>query len=165
MSFDSIAPLYRLLETIAFANRLQSARVTFLDQIPSPQRALIAGEGNGRFLRELLQKHPATVVDCVDASARMLQLARERVHGDSRTQHLHEDLVVWSPEENAYDLIVTHFFLDCFTQGEIALWLRNLLAQLHLTPLGCLRTLRFHHAVLRRFMRNSGFAPCIDSFA
>lgn len=79
-----------------------------------------AGEGNGRFLHALLRKHPGIRVDCVDASARMLQLANARVHDDTRVRFLHEDLKVWSPEENIYDLIVTHFFLDCFVQDEIA---------------------------------------------
>ena len=119
-SFDPIAPLYRTLETLAFGSALQSARVAFLSEIGDTRRALIAGEGNGRFLEALLRRHPTIRVDCVDASARMLQLAKARVHDDARVRFLHEDLKVWSPEENAYDLIVTHFFLDCFVEDEIA---------------------------------------------
>ena len=121
MSFDSIAPRYRALETLAFGNALQSARVAFLSEIGNTRRALIAGEGNGHFLEALLRRHPTIRVDCVDASARMLQLAKARVHDDARVRFLHEDLKVWSPEENTYDLIVTHFFLDCFVEEEVAL--------------------------------------------
>jgi ubiquinone/menaquinone biosynthesis C-methylase UbiE len=121
VSFDTITPHYRWLETITFGNRLQAARIAFLDRVGTPKRALIAGEGNGRFLQVLLREHPAIVVDCVDESARMLQLARERVHHESRVQFLRRDLMAWSPEENAYELIVTHFFLDCFTEDEIAI--------------------------------------------
>jgi ubiquinone/menaquinone biosynthesis C-methylase UbiE len=119
VSFDFIAPHYRWLETIAFANKLQAARIALLDQVGTPKRALVAGEGNGRFLEALLREHPAIIVDCVDASARMIELARERVHDVSRVQFLHEDLMAWSPSENVYDLIVTHFFLDCFDQAEL----------------------------------------------
>jgi ubiquinone/menaquinone biosynthesis C-methylase UbiE len=121
VSFDFIAPHYRRLESVAFANKLQAARAAFLDRIGTPKRALSLGEGNGRFLRELLRKDRAVLVDCVDASARMLQLARESVGDESRVRFLHEDLMVWSPEENMYDLIITHFFLDCFAEDEIAL--------------------------------------------
>jgi SAM-dependent methyltransferase len=119
VSFDFIAPHYCWLETIAFANTLQAARVAFVDQIGVPKRALIVGEGNGRFLQALLRNHPAITVDCVDASARMLNLARKRVRNDSRVQFLQRDLRNWSPEKDAYDLIVTHFFFDCF--GEVTL--------------------------------------------
>ena len=98
-SFDPIAPRYCALETLAFGNALQSARVAFLSEIGDTRRALIAGEGNGRFLEALLRRHPTIRVDCVDASARMLQLAKARVHDDPRVRFLHEDLKVWSPEE------------------------------------------------------------------
>ncbi len=120
MSFDRIAPHYRWLETIAFGTKLQIARVAFLEQIASPNRALVVGEGDGRFLRELLRKYPDLEVDCVDASARMLELARDRTASNkARVRFLHEDVLTWSPGENTYDLVVTHFFLDCFTGIEI----------------------------------------------
>jgi len=122
VSFDAVAPWYRTLETIAFGNALQRARTACLDEISSPRRALIVGEGNGRFLRELLRAHPDTQVDCIDASERMLQLAQRSV-GDStnRVTFLRHDITSWSPTPaGRYDLIVTHFFLDCFSDGELA---------------------------------------------
>jgi ubiquinone/menaquinone biosynthesis C-methylase UbiE len=127
VSFDLIARHYRSLETITFANNLQVARLAFLDRIGLPKRALIAGEGNGRFLCELLRTHPRSDVDCVDASARMLELARDRAGGNqARVRFLHQDLLRWSPEENRYDLIVTHFFLDCFAGFELEKIVANL---------------------------------------
>ena len=120
MSFDLIAPHYWWLENLAFANRLQNARLAFLDQIPRPRRVLIAGEGNGRFLREFARRFPEASIDCVDASVRMLRLARSRLAGiDNRIQFIQSNLLNWSPEENAYDLVVTHFFLDCFDKCEL----------------------------------------------
>ena len=74
MSFDLLAPHYRWLETIVFGNALQKARTCWISNIPRPKRTLLLGAGNGRFLCELLQVHPD--VDCLDASERMLQLAR-----------------------------------------------------------------------------------------
>lgn len=121
MSFDFIAPHYRWLESIAFANTLQQARTFYLDQISTPHRVLIAGEGNGRFLREFARKFPETCIDCVDASGRMLQLARVQLRDDEggRIRFFKNDLLRWLPEENVYDVIVTHFFLDCFSEREI----------------------------------------------
>jgi ubiquinone/menaquinone biosynthesis C-methylase UbiE len=125
VSFDSIAPAYRTLETIAFGGDLQRARVACLGEIEIPRRALIVGEGNGRFLCELLRLHPNIEVDCVDESRRMLELARQRIErrlpGDAtHVQFLQRDITSWTPSEASYDLIVTHFFLDCFSEARIA---------------------------------------------
>lgn len=125
MSFDAIAPAYRTLETIAFGGALQRARVACLGEIGTPRRALIVGEGNGRFLGELLRVHPNVEVDCVDASQRMLELARQRIErrlpaDANRVRFLQCDITSWTPLEASYDLIVTHFFLDCFSKDLIA---------------------------------------------
>jgi ubiquinone/menaquinone biosynthesis C-methylase UbiE len=123
VSFDRLARPYRLLETLAFGNALQRARTFWIDKIPSPKRALIVGEGNGRFLCELLCTHPKIDIDCVDASERMLDLARTRVREtciefQERVRFFHEDVLTWSPSAS-YDLLVTHFFLDCFPPEEV----------------------------------------------
>jgi ubiquinone/menaquinone biosynthesis C-methylase UbiE len=125
VSFDSIAPAYRTLETIAFGGDLQSARVACLGEIGLPRRALIVGEGNGRFLCELLRLHPNIEVDCVDESGRMLELARQRIErrlpaDATHVGFLRHDITSWTPPEGSYDLIVTHFFLDCFSEARIA---------------------------------------------
>jgi SAM-dependent methyltransferase len=118
VSFDAVAPWYRTLETIAFCNVLQRARIACLDEIGSPRRALIVGEGNGRFLGALLLRQPLITVDCVDNSERMLDLARRQVLRTSpdeinRVTFFREDFESWRPNDR-YDLVVTHFFLDCF---------------------------------------------------
>lgn len=125
MNFDALAPWYRTLEWIAFADGLQRCRTACLDEIVAPRRALIVGEGNGRFLCELLRVHPEVEVDCVDASQRMLELARKRLERElpDRVQcvrFLQHDLTSWSPPERHYDLLITHFFLDCFGEAQLA---------------------------------------------
>lgn len=130
MSFDAVAPWYRTLETIAFGNTLQRARVACVDEIGSLRRALILGEGNGRFLAALLQRQPLIRIDCIDASQRMLDLAREHLLKTNPRQ-LHRvaffrcDVTSWTPNDR-YDLIVTHFFLDCFRTQSVG----NIIARL-----------------------------------
>ena len=120
MSFDIIAPWYRTLETIAFGNALQRARVACLNEIEAPKRALIVGEGNGRFLSEFLRRHRRVEIDCIDASERMLQLARQRIGDEpNRVRFLQREILSWSPPPGQYDLIVTHFFLDCFPEEQL----------------------------------------------
>jgi ubiquinone/menaquinone biosynthesis C-methylase UbiE len=118
VNFNRIARHYRWLETIAFGNALQLSRTCWINKVPRPGRALIIGEGNGRFLGELLHAHPGVEVDCVDASDRMLRLARQHVlrsdpDSAARVRFLNRDVLSWSPS-GRYDLLVTHFFLDLF---------------------------------------------------
>ena len=131
MSFDAIAPWYRALEWIAFGGQLQRCRVACLGEIAGPRRALIVGEGNGRFLCELVRVHPTVEVDCLDASERMLQLARKRLEQTSsdyaaRVRFVHKEIMEWKAPEDRYDLIVTHFILDCFREPELALIIKKL---------------------------------------
>lgn len=131
MSFDAVASWYLTLETVAFGDALQRCRVASLGEIQSPRHALIVGEGNGRFLCELLRAHPGVQVDCVDASERMLQLARKRVENElpdhtDQVRFLKREITNWAPPENEYDLVVTHFLLDCFRDEELAGVIRKL---------------------------------------
>jgi ubiquinone/menaquinone biosynthesis C-methylase UbiE len=170
VSFDAIAPWYRVLETIAFGGALQRCRVACLNELRSPRRALIVGEGNGRFLCALLQAHPDLDIDCVDASARMLRSARERVERElpdrvHRVRFYQRDITSWSPPEDHYDLVVTHFVLDCFPEAELADIVTNLarsakpdavwlLADFRMPPRGFARLrARIWVAAMYRFFR------------
>jgi ubiquinone/menaquinone biosynthesis C-methylase UbiE len=124
VNFDRVARHYRWLEALTFGNALQRARISWIEKIPAPQHALIIGEGNGRFLCELVDARGKIDIDCVDASAQMLRLARRRLlqkHTDTseHVRFLHEDIDSWQPPDHRYDLIVTHFFLDCFPRDEV----------------------------------------------
>ena len=112
MSFDAVARGYRFVETLAFGRALQRARVAWLDEVREARSALVVGEGDGRFLEQLLRVVPGVQVQCVDASATMLELASARVHSD-RVTWVQADLATYVPQQR-YDLVVTHFVLDCF---------------------------------------------------
>ncbi|MDQ3117219.1 MAG: class I SAM-dependent methyltransferase [Verrucomicrobiota bacterium] len=114
MSFDRVAPFYRRIERVVFGGQLQQARLAFVRDLPTPHRVLIVGEGDGRFLFEFVRLHPGARVDCVDASARMIALARSRLGAGSEVNFIRTDLREFSFETGCYDLVVTHFFLDCF---------------------------------------------------
>jgi hypothetical protein len=45
-----------------------------------------------------------------------------------QVRFLHHDITNWAPPQNHYDLVVTHFVLDCFPQAELALVVKNLAA-------------------------------------
>jgi ubiquinone/menaquinone biosynthesis C-methylase UbiE len=118
VNFDRIAPHYRWLETLVFGQQLQAARIAFLREIESPRRVLVVGEGDGRFLAEFVRVQPAAEIDCVEASGRMIELAQRRVEMGN-VRFIEGDVRDLELPAHAYDLIVTHFFLDCFEGVEL----------------------------------------------
>jgi ubiquinone/menaquinone biosynthesis C-methylase UbiE len=130
MSFDVLAPHYRWMEIISAGDLLQCCRTAFLARIPTPQNVLILGEGNGRFLLKFRQQFPHTSVAVVDASARMLDLARKRVSRHAANldgiDFIHADALTWTPPSGSFDLIVTHFFLDCFRADQLKVLIQKL---------------------------------------
>lgn len=124
MSFDLLAPHYRWMEWLLAGGKLQRCRTAFVQAIPGPRRVLMLGEGNGRCLVELLRAYPQAHFTCVDASRRMLDRARARARaqglGDDRIEFVHADVSGWQAPLEKFDLLVTHFFLDCFRADQLA---------------------------------------------
>lgn len=125
MSFDRVAPYYRWLETLVYRGQLQQARTAFVREIEHPRRVLVVGEGNGRFLEEFVRVHPGAEVDCVEESARMIELSRRAV-GSARITFIQADIQTVALPPNSYDLIVTHFLLDCFSERNLERLIRQL---------------------------------------
>jgi len=124
MGFDLLAPFYRRMEWVLAGRKLQRCRVAFLPSLPPPRRALLIGEGHGRFLTSLLQAHPNVECVCLDASEAMLDVSRARITvlglDTSRIEFVRADLTTWTPPSGArFDLIATHFVLDCFTNEQL----------------------------------------------
>ncbi|HEX5431239.1 MAG TPA: class I SAM-dependent methyltransferase [Bryobacteraceae bacterium] len=119
MNCDRIAPFYRWLEYLAFGRELERRRLRFLPSVHSARRALVIGDGDGRFLARLARQNREASIDSIDLSAKMLTLARSRA-GD-RVRHRQADVLTCSLPESEYDLIVTHFFWDFFEAREGAI--------------------------------------------
>ena len=123
MSFDILAPFYRTMEAVTAGQKLQRCRVAFLDKVSAPRRILLLGEGHGRFLLACRRKFPAASILQVDASAGMLEQSRHSLDKASLTgpevRFLHQDILTWQPSEEPFDLIASHFFLDCFRPDQL----------------------------------------------
>jgi SAM-dependent methyltransferase len=119
--FDRLARVYCWMEWISFGPWLRRCRCAFLDRLSHHRRALVLGDGDGRFTARLLANNPSLLVDAVDASPAMLsELGRRAGAHRSRIQIQVADIRAWEPPAPTYDLVVTHFFLDCLTTDEIA---------------------------------------------
>ncbi len=120
-NFSRLARAYKWMELASFGPWLRRCRCAFLNELGTSRNALILGDGDGRFTARLLRQNSAVRVDAIDASRAMLAaLARDA--GDQRDRvHLHlADARLFNPPSPPYDLVVTHFFLDCLTSEEVA---------------------------------------------
>jgi SAM-dependent methyltransferase len=121
--FNLIARPYRWLEYLTLGRALERCRAHFLAQLCDRRRALVLGDGDGRFLAKLLAHNPYLRADAVDTSVAMLRLLRQRSEGatpdaDTRLSIHHCDALTF-PLAGRYDLVITHFFLDCLTQADL----------------------------------------------
>jgi hypothetical protein len=126
--FDRLARLYRWLEYLSFGPFLWRCRIHFLPQLVDCRRALILGDGDGRFTARLLASNPQIQIQAIDASPCMIASLEHAAsaHRDRLTTEV-ADLRAWQPTgAGQYDLVVTHFFLDCLSTGEIAALSRRL---------------------------------------
>jgi len=121
---DPIARWYRWFEYLGFGRELERRREAFLPSVADARRILVLGDGDGRFLVKLVEQNQAASIDYVDVSSRMLAIARDRA-GDSVTYHLADARTIPLPAAQ-FDLIVTHFFLDCFKQPDAELLIARL---------------------------------------
>jgi len=124
MNCDGIARYYEAVERLSLGKCLERRRFAFLREVRTSQRAILCGGGDGRFLARLLGENSTVQVDFVDLSARMIEIAERRIMSMgrsflSRVVFHRVDIREFAPQSPRYDLIVSHFFLDCFTQAEL----------------------------------------------
>jgi SAM-dependent methyltransferase len=104
------------MEFAVFGRALERCRIHFLPDLHGIRRALVLGDGDGRFLKRLLDAAPGLRADYVDRSAGMLALAKLRA--SQATFHCADVLTDALPQAD-FDLVAAHFFFDCFDREEL----------------------------------------------
>ena len=119
-NFNGLAHIYRWMELLTFGPWLERCRFAFLGDLTACRRAIVLGDGDGRFASQLLRANSTIEVDAVDLSDGMLRvLLRRAGHNAARVRVHCADARTWQPANPPYDLVATHFFLDCLTDGEV----------------------------------------------
>lgn len=133
-NFDRVAAIYRWAEYAALGPILQRARTCLLPLLPHDLHAFVLGDGDGRFLEQLLLRRPTAEALAVDISAAMLARLRRRClrsvpNAATRLNTLQQSALTAHPPPGT-NLVVTHFVLDCFSQPEVDALTARLAAQL-----------------------------------
>ena len=117
---NRLAGLYPWMEAVTFGPWLSRCRSAYLAEMRHCRRALVLGDGDGRFTARLLRANLEVEIDAVDASTAMLRalIRRAGPHADRVRAHC-ADVRLWQPANPPYDLVVTHFFLDFLTNDEV----------------------------------------------
>ncbi len=119
-NFDRLARAYRWMEYLTFGPWLQRCRCACLKELGGCRRGLVFGDGDGRFTAKLLRTNRIIEIDAVDSSRAMLHALLRRAGRDADRVHTNcIDVRDWEPREAGFDLVVTHFFLDCLDSEEI----------------------------------------------
>jgi trans-aconitate methyltransferase len=153
-NFDRVAAIYRWAEYISLGPLLQRTRTHFLHQLNNPRHVLVLGDGDGRFLEQLLLHYPHCSATAADISAAMLSKLRDRcAFASTRLTTLHRSALEIDASPDT-DLVVTHFLLDCFTQPEVDALTTRLASQLSPGALWLVSDFALPtHRILRPFAR------------
>ena len=131
--FDRVAAIYAPFERLTFGGALMRRRVCFLGELAGARRALVLGDGDGRFSAVLATRFPSIALTAVDGSAAMLARLGTRVERASpgfALETMCVDARDFAPDPRGYDAVVTHFFFDCFTTEELAVLVARIAAAL-----------------------------------
>ncbi|MEZ5278578.1 MAG: methyltransferase domain-containing protein [Opitutaceae bacterium] len=123
-SFCRLARHYELLESLAFGPCLHRARTAWIDRLAGAGSILLLGDGNGRFLSDLVRANRGARIVSIDSSPAMLDRARQRIRQSDvrafdRIEWRCADLLDIPLPAGSFDAVVAHFFLDCFTEIEV----------------------------------------------
>jgi ubiquinone/menaquinone biosynthesis C-methylase UbiE len=126
--FDRVAGVYRWLECLSFGPYLARCRNLRLEEMLGARSALLLGDGDGRFVARLATAAPQMVITAVDASSTMLRHTARRLArcaAEARVTLTRANALEYVPQQT-YELLVSHFFLDCFRDAEVARLLEQL---------------------------------------
>ena len=121
--FGRLARIYRWMEYFSFGLYLQQCRRLRIAEMSACRRALVYGDGDGRFLAERVGSAREMQIAAVDASIEMLRQTTQRLPSEARLRLVQADALACEAAafpEAPFDLVVSHFFLDCFNEEELS---------------------------------------------
>jgi ubiquinone/menaquinone biosynthesis C-methylase UbiE len=123
--FDLVAPIYDALASFVFAGAIRRAQLSLLPRLSDARSALIIGGGTGWFLLELLQNLGVQHVLYVEKSPKMIRYSQDLIRKHAPALFGRVEFRLGTEEsltasDGPFDLVVTNFFLDLFSDENSA---------------------------------------------
>jgi tRNA (cmo5U34)-methyltransferase len=116
--FNLLAPVYDQLARGIMGREMVQSQIGFLSQLKDSKRLAILGGGTGWILNYLEKECPSLSIDYFDLSPRMVQIASGRVIKGGIKVNFIVGSVQHMPHQ-AYDAVMTNFFLDLFDEEQL----------------------------------------------
>jgi tRNA (cmo5U34)-methyltransferase len=130
-TFDYIAPFYDTLAFMVYGNNLRKAKMEFFHLLPKEGRLLLMGGGTGTMLDEILASRNQLIIDYVEASPKMISIARK--NSDPR-YHPQINFITGNhlqiPSGITYDAVTSFFVIDCMSQSTATAFATAIIAPL-----------------------------------
>ncbi len=126
-----VAPFYDRLSKLVYGDAILNAHKFLAEAIPTESKILIIGGGTGALLELITIKHPSGLdITYVDLSKKMIALAKIKNTGNNTITFINQ------PFEDVYltqrfDVVITPFFLDNFSDDTAAAVFNKIHALLH----------------------------------
>jgi ubiquinone/menaquinone biosynthesis C-methylase UbiE len=127
-NYNHIAWIYDWLAKIVFGGKQELAKQAFLARIPDKANILVVGGGTGKIIDYLGDLNQQLDVDFVEQSANMMFYARKRAVSHLKINFHQQSILDYKAGD--YDVVLTNFFFDQFSQGQAQLILQHLKAKL-----------------------------------
>lgn len=118
--FDKVAGMYDRLASLVFGKSIRAAHTECLERVPDEGNIVVLGGGTGWWLPAFLQNHPRCHVYYIEASKKMIELARANLGELNRVEFLHATEDVLDQIDLQFDAVITCFYLDLFSEQQLA---------------------------------------------
>ena len=123
-NYNHLAWIYDWLAKIVFGRKQELATQAYLRIISDKAKILVVGGGTGKIIDYLGNLDKQLEVDFVEQSASMIAYAKKREALHLKLNFYHQSILDFKTED--YDIILTNFFFDQFSQGQAQFILRHL---------------------------------------
>ncbi|MBS1531776.1 MAG: class I SAM-dependent methyltransferase [Bacteroidetes bacterium] len=116
-NYNNSAWFYDRLSKMIYGKALVHSQVCLLQFIPPESRILIAGGGTGWILEEIANIQPSGLtITYIEVAPKMMELSKKRNAGNNEVLFIN-DVVENVPLPDDFDVVITPFLFDNFTEG------------------------------------------------
>jgi len=126
--YNLIAQYYDFMAAVVFGNRMELAKRAHLSRIRDKSKILVVGGGTGKVIEYLADLSGSFRLDYVEPSTAMVHRAKKR--GKGSMDVMFYKMPILDFKEDNYDVIITNFFFDQFSERDVKVILSHLKSKL-----------------------------------